>query len=85
MTLVSSAIRNDLGVWLYVKDVLHQLLAGRTDYEALLPWNWRAAHPEAVHTYRVEERRKRDLRKTFKRAQRRKAMGSPKPPDASTP
>jgi transposase len=75
MTLVSSAIRNDLDVWLYVKDVLDQLLAGRTDYEALLPWNWLAAHPEAVRTYRAKERRERDLRKEFKRAERRKSKG----------
>jgi hypothetical protein len=28
MTLVSSAVRNDLDVWAYVKDALDQLLAG---------------------------------------------------------
>ncbi len=36
-TLVSSAIRNDLAVWRYMKDVLEQLLSGSTDYAALLP------------------------------------------------
>ena len=54
LTLVSSAHRNDLDVWLYVKDVLEQLLAGTTDYEPLLPWNWAAAHPEAIRKYRVK-------------------------------
>ena len=34
LTLVSSALRNDLDVWLYVKDVLDQLFAGYTDHEA---------------------------------------------------
>ena len=32
-TLVASAVRNDLDVWAYVKDVLDRLLAGETDYE----------------------------------------------------
>lgn len=72
LTLVSSAHRNDLDVWIYVKDVLDQLLAGSTDYAALLPWNWAAAHPEAIRQYRVEERRTRVVRKTESRAQRRR-------------
>jgi transposase len=72
LTLVSSAHRNDLDVWIYVKDVLDQLLAGSTDYAALLPWNWAAAHPEAIRQYRVEERRARVVRKTESRAERRR-------------
>ncbi len=40
LTLASSALRNDLDVWLYLKNVLDQLLSGVTDYEPLLPWNW---------------------------------------------
>jgi len=71
LTLTSSAIRNDLDVWLYVKDVLDQLLAGRTDYEPLLPWNWAQAHPEAIRQYRVEERNDRADRQQIKRALRR--------------
>jgi adenylate cyclase len=71
LTLVSSAHRNDLDVWVYVKDVLDQLLAGSTDYESLLPWNWAAEHPEAIRQYRVEERRDRATRKQFRRALRR--------------
>ena len=34
-TLVASAVRNDLDVWAYLKDVLDRLLAGETDYESL--------------------------------------------------
>ena len=33
MTLVSSALRNDLDVWQCVKDILDQLLSGVTEYE----------------------------------------------------
>jgi transposase len=73
LTLVSSAHRSDLDVWLYVNDVLEQLLAGTTDYEPLLPWNWAVSHPEAIRQYRVEERRERSVRRAAKRANRRKA------------
>jgi len=72
LTLVSSALRNDLDVWRYVKDVLDQLLAGVTDYEPLLPWNWAAQHPEAIRQYRVQERKDRAERKRGKRADRRR-------------
>ena len=72
LTLVSSAHRNDLDVWVYVNDVLEQLLAGTTDYERLLPWNWAALHPEAIRQYRVEERRERSVRRAAQRANRRK-------------
>ena len=72
LTLVSSALRNDLDVWLYVKDVLDQLLAGVTEYEPLLPWNWSADHPEAIRQYRVDERKERTDRKRFKRENRRR-------------
>lgn len=71
LTLVSSAHRNDLDVWVYVNDVLEQLLAGTTDYEPLLPWNWAALHPEAIRQYRVEERRERTVRRAAQRADRR--------------
>jgi transposase len=69
-TLVSSALRNDLDVWVYTKDVLDQLLAGATDYHALRPDIWKQSHPEAVRQYRVEERRDRADRTQFRRAQR---------------
>ncbi len=71
MTLVSSAIRNDLDVWAYVKDLLDQLLAGLTDYHSLRPDIWKQSHPEAVRTYRSKERRDRADRKQRRRAQQR--------------
>jgi len=72
-TLVTSAVRNDLDVWMYTKDVLDQLLAGSTDYQALRPDIWKQSHPEAVRQYRVEERRDRAERTRVRRAQRRLA------------
>lgn len=72
LTLASSALRNDLDVWWYIKDVLDRLLAGQTDYEPLLPWNWRAEHPEAIRHYRINERRDRARRKRHRRATRRR-------------
>jgi len=71
LTLVSSAVRNDLDVWAYLKDVLDQLLAGSTDYDALRPDIWRQAHPECIRQYRVQERRDRADRKQRRRAARR--------------
>ncbi len=78
-TLVSSAVRNDLDVWAYVKDVLDQLLAGSTDYAALRPDRWAAAHPEQIRTYRTAERRDRADAKRVRRARRRLAPASRKP------
>ena len=72
LTLASSALRNDLDVWQYVKDVLDQLLAGVTEYEPLLPWNWAADHPEAIRHYRVDERKERTDRKRLNREDRRR-------------
>ena len=71
-TLVSSAVRNDLDVWAYVKDVLDQLLAGSTDYDSLRPDAWKPSHPEAVRVYRTEERRDRADRKQHRRASLRR-------------
>jgi hypothetical protein len=71
LTLVSSAVRNDLDVWAYLKDVLDQLLAGSTGYHSLRPDIWRQAHPESIRQYRVEERRDRADRKHRRRAHRR--------------
>jgi transposase len=71
LTLVSSAHRNDLDVWAYVNDILKRLLAGETDYEPMLPWNWAATHPEHIREFRQQERRQRDTRKKTHRDQRR--------------
>lgn len=72
LTLASSAIRNDLDVWDYIKDVLDQLLEGSTDYESLLPWKWAESHPESIRRYRQQERKDRVRRKQARRAHRRK-------------
>ena len=77
MTLVSSALRNDLDVWAYVKDVLDRLLAGSTDYASLRPDRWAAAHPEHLRTYRTEERRDRAAAQHHRRAHRRAAARNP--------
>ena len=57
LTVVSSAVRNHLDVLAYVKDVLDQLLVGRTDYAALRPDRWAASHPGHIRSYRTAERR----------------------------
>jgi transposase len=71
LTLVSSALRNDLDVYVYIKAVLDALLAGSTDYAALRPDVWAQAHPEAIRTYRQEERRDRADAKSRRRERRR--------------
>lgn len=71
MSVVSSAARNDLDVFIYVKDVLDRLLAGETDYNALRPDVWKQSHPEAIRIYRQEERWSRADAKAVKRARRR--------------
>jgi hypothetical protein len=73
MTLASSAKRHDLDVGLYIKDVLDQLLAGCTDYQRLLPDQWKQRHPEAIRQYRQEERRDKAQRKQYRAAMRRVA------------
>ena len=75
MTLVSSAVRNDLHVWSYIKGVLDALLAGSTDYYSLRPDVWAQEHPDHIRTYRQEERRDRADRKQLRREQRRNASG----------
>ena len=72
LTLVSSAVRNDLDVWAYVKEVLDRMLAGDRDYAALRPDHWAAAHPEHIRAYRAEERRDRADARQARRADRRR-------------
>ena len=73
LTLVSTAHRNDLDVWMYLNDALDQLLAGLTVYESLRADVWKQSHPEAVRTYRSDERRDTADRNRLTRAQRRLA------------
>jgi hypothetical protein len=56
MTLVASAHRNDLDVTKYLESVITHMLRGTARVEELLPDVWKTHHPEAVRTYRVEER-----------------------------
>ena len=71
LTLVSSALRNDLDVFSYIKAVLDALLSGSTDYHALRPDVWAKSHPAAIREYRRAERRDRYAAKTTRRAARR--------------
>jgi transposase len=76
MTIISTAARNDLDVSSYLKDVLDQILAGCTDWDSLRADRWKEKHPEAVRTYRVEERRDAVDRRRARRACRRLLAGN---------
>ncbi len=76
MTLTASAVRNDLDVWAYLKDVLDRLLAGETDYQPMRPDIWRESHPKFIRQYRAEERRDKADRKQARREARRRARGN---------
>lgn len=71
LTIVVSAIRNDLDVSAYLDDVLRQALDGKTDWAKLAPHVWKAEHPKAIRVYRQEERRQAADRKKQRRARRR--------------
>ena len=78
MTIISTAARNDLDVWSYLKDVLDQILAGCTDWESLRADVWKSQHPDAVRAYRVEERRDAIDRRRVRHARRRLAASPTK-------
>ncbi len=71
LTIVSTAHRYHLDIWLYVKDVLDRLLQGERDLASLRADRWAAAHPEAIRPYRVEEARYRADAKATRRTRRR--------------
>ena len=71
MTIVSTAARNDLDVHIYLNDVLDQILQGNTDWASMRADRWKEQHPEAVRTYRVEERRDAIDRRRARRAKQR--------------
>ncbi len=73
LSIVSSAVRNDLDVWAYVKEVLDRLLAGDRDFAALRPDRWAAEHPQHIRDYRAEERRDRADARQMRRTLRRRA------------
>ena len=83
MTLVSSAIRNTLGVWQCTKEVLIHLLSGTTGYASLRSDAGAAAHPDPIREYRRKERRGRAERKQCRRLIRRQAnrrsLSEPRP------
>lgn len=76
LTIISTAVRNDLDVYAYVKDILDQLLAGSMDYHSLRADIWKQSHPEFVRTYRADERRDAADRRHYRRAQRRLTAAS---------
>lgn len=59
MTLVASAHRNDLDVMMYMESVITHMLRGTARADELLPDVWKTHHPEAVRTYRKEERQEK--------------------------
>jgi len=71
LTIVSTAHRHNLDVWVYVKDVLDRLLAGERDMSSLQADRWGKAHPEAIRQYRIDEARYRADAKAVRRARRR--------------
>ena len=88
LTLVSSALRNHLDVYDYVKDVLDALLSGSKDYAALRPDVWAKTHPQSIRTYRQEERRdradaKRTRREIRREQQQQQQRESESPPNSS--
>ena len=57
MSLVASALRQDIDVAMYLESVITHMLRGMAKTEELLPDRWKAAHPQAVREYREQERR----------------------------
>lgn len=72
LTIIGTAIRNDLDVHAYLDDVLRRTLAGETDWASLAPHAWKAENPRAIRTYREDERRQSVDRKRVRRARRRR-------------
>ncbi len=72
LTIIGSAIRNDLDVRAYLDDVLRRVLKGETDWPSLTPHAWRLEHPEAIRHYRQDERRQAADRQRTRRARRRR-------------
>jgi len=72
MTIIGTAIRNDLDVHAYLEDVLRRALAGEIDWAAMSPHTWRESHPESIREYRRDERRQAADRKRVRRARRRR-------------
>ena len=72
MTIIGTAIRNDLDVQGYLEDILRRALEGETNWSSLAPQAWKLEHPNSVRAYRVDERRQASDRKRVTRARRRR-------------
>lgn len=70
LTIIGSAIRNDLDVRAYLDDVLRRALGGETNWSAMTPHAWKTEHPESIREYRADERRQAADRKRTRRARR---------------
>jgi transposase len=73
MALVNSAHRNELDIFVYVKNFPDRPQAGETNYDVRRPEVWKQSHSEPIRIYLVEERRARADAKSVKRARRRVA------------
>jgi transposase len=71
MSLVASAQRQEIDIGMYLESVITHLLRGTARVEELLPDRWKAEHPEAVRTYREQERRDKADNATAQAAKRR--------------
>ncbi|MEM1228683.1 MAG: transposase [Planctomycetota bacterium] len=71
-TVITSATRHQLDLWVYLDDVLRSLASGISDLERLLPDRWAADHPESIRTYRQQESLARAAKAKARRARRRK-------------
>jgi hypothetical protein len=71
LTIVSTAHRHNLDVWLYVKDMLDRLLAGDSNFAEMRADRWAQTHPEAIRQYRAQEARYRADAKATRRSHRR--------------
>jgi hypothetical protein len=76
LTIVGSALRNDLDVSTYMEDVLQRSLDGETDWASMSPHIWKSTHPESIREYRQHERRQAADRKRTHRANRRTTNSS---------
>jgi len=71
MSLVASALRQDLDVAMYLESVITHMLRGTAKLEELLPDRWKAADPQAVREYREQERRDKADTAVMQAARRR--------------
>jgi transposase len=55
MSLVASALRNDLDVHAYLESAITHMIRGTARPAELLPDVWKSHHPEAIRKYREEE------------------------------